>query len=137
MLFFCLFFFPASPSSSDNMCDFDHGLCGWTLDSSAPLLWSTHRHGERIWSHSLKGQTLIAKIHKIDSRLPFWRVAACRRRKGQYQNLDCRIKIQDGHRYKSITRPPLSFEENMLQDEVSSQQNRASCLPNIQLSVLM
>ncbi|XP_037552357.1 neuropilin-2a [Nematolebias whitei] len=34
----------ASTSSSDNMCDFDHGLCGWTLDSSAPLLWSMHRH---------------------------------------------------------------------------------------------
>ncbi|XP_029030483.1 neuropilin-2a isoform X1 [Betta splendens] len=25
-------------------CDFDHGLCGWTHDPSAPLYWSLHSH---------------------------------------------------------------------------------------------
>lgn len=28
------------------VCDFDHGLCGWTHDPNAPLLWSLHSHGE-------------------------------------------------------------------------------------------
>uniref|UniRef100_A0A3P8VNH0 Neuropilin n=1 Tax=Cynoglossus semilaevis TaxID=244447 RepID=A0A3P8VNH0_CYNSE len=27
-------------------CDFDHGLCGWTHDPTAPLFWSLHSHGE-------------------------------------------------------------------------------------------
>ncbi|XP_035006041.1 neuropilin-2a isoform X3 [Hippoglossus stenolepis] len=31
-------------SSSDSVCDFDHGLCGWTHDSNAPLFWSLHSH---------------------------------------------------------------------------------------------
>uniref|UniRef100_H2TEY0 Neuropilin n=1 Tax=Takifugu rubripes TaxID=31033 RepID=H2TEY0_TAKRU len=26
--------------SSDGVCDFDHGLCGWTHDPNAPLFWS-------------------------------------------------------------------------------------------------
>uniref|UniRef100_A0A8C4H7J5 Neuropilin n=1 Tax=Dicentrarchus labrax TaxID=13489 RepID=A0A8C4H7J5_DICLA len=43
--------FPSSPLStstvatsppSDSVCDFDHGLCGWTHDPNAPLLWSLH-----------------------------------------------------------------------------------------------
>uniref|UniRef100_A0A671WWB0 Neuropilin n=1 Tax=Sparus aurata TaxID=8175 RepID=A0A671WWB0_SPAAU len=38
---------PAATSPpSDSVCDFDHGLCGWTHDSNAPLLWSLHSHGE-------------------------------------------------------------------------------------------
>uniref|UniRef100_A0A671WP77 Neuropilin n=1 Tax=Sparus aurata TaxID=8175 RepID=A0A671WP77_SPAAU len=43
-----LFFrcFPATSPPSDSVCDFDHGLCGWTHDSNAPLLWSLHSHGE-------------------------------------------------------------------------------------------
>ncbi|KAL7369769.1 hypothetical protein ABVT39_008241 [Epinephelus coioides] len=36
---------PGAPSSpSDSLCDFDHGLCGWTHDPNAPLLWSLHSH---------------------------------------------------------------------------------------------
>uniref|UniRef100_A0A3Q3JBA5 Neuropilin n=1 Tax=Monopterus albus TaxID=43700 RepID=A0A3Q3JBA5_MONAL len=31
---------------SDSVCDFDHGLCGWTHDPNAPLFWSLHSHGE-------------------------------------------------------------------------------------------
>ncbi|KAM4601578.1 neuropilin-2-like isoform 2-T2 [Polymixia lowei] len=34
----------ASSSPSDGVCDFDHGLCGWTHDPNAPLLWSLHNH---------------------------------------------------------------------------------------------
>ncbi|XP_075951169.1 neuropilin-2a isoform X3 [Anarhichas minor] len=34
----------ATSSSSDSVCDFDHGLCGWTHDPNAPLLWSLHSH---------------------------------------------------------------------------------------------
>ncbi|KAM3857192.1 neuropilin-2a [Diretmus argenteus] len=34
----------ASPSPSGVVCDFDHGLCGWTHDPNAPLLWSLHNH---------------------------------------------------------------------------------------------
>uniref|UniRef100_A0AAQ5XLJ8 Neuropilin n=1 Tax=Amphiprion ocellaris TaxID=80972 RepID=A0AAQ5XLJ8_AMPOC len=30
--------------SSDSLCDFDHGLCGWTHDPNAPLFWSLHSH---------------------------------------------------------------------------------------------
>nr|XP_020447797.1 neuropilin-2 [Monopterus albus] len=29
---------------SDSVCDFDHGLCGWTHDPNAPLFWSLHSH---------------------------------------------------------------------------------------------
>ncbi|KAF3857212.1 hypothetical protein F7725_009071 [Dissostichus mawsoni] len=29
---------------SDSICDFDQGLCGWTHDPNAPLLWTLHRH---------------------------------------------------------------------------------------------
>ncbi|XP_077576681.1 neuropilin-2a isoform X1 [Stigmatopora nigra] len=32
------------PSPTDGACDFEHGLCGWTHDSGAPLLWSLHNH---------------------------------------------------------------------------------------------
>ncbi|XP_056286983.1 neuropilin-2a isoform X2 [Pseudoliparis swirei] len=31
-------------ASSDSVCDFDHGLCGWTHDPNYPLLWSLHSH---------------------------------------------------------------------------------------------
>ncbi|XP_049609803.1 neuropilin-2 isoform X1 [Syngnathus scovelli] len=34
----------ASPSPTDGVCDFEHGLCGWMHDPSAPLLWSLHSH---------------------------------------------------------------------------------------------
>ncbi|XP_030265595.1 neuropilin-2a isoform X3 [Sparus aurata] len=34
----------ATSPPSDSVCDFDHGLCGWTHDSNAPLLWSLHSH---------------------------------------------------------------------------------------------
>ncbi|XP_061654798.1 neuropilin-2a isoform X3 [Phyllopteryx taeniolatus] len=34
----------ATPPPADGMCDFEHGLCGWTHDPSAPLLWSMHSH---------------------------------------------------------------------------------------------
>ncbi|CAG06692.1 unnamed protein product, partial [Tetraodon nigroviridis] len=34
----------ATSPSSDSVCDFDHGLCGWTHDPNAPLLWSLHSH---------------------------------------------------------------------------------------------
>lgn len=30
---------------SDSICDFDQGLCGWTHDRNAPLLWTLHSHG--------------------------------------------------------------------------------------------
>uniref|UniRef100_A0AAQ4RCE3 Neuropilin n=1 Tax=Gasterosteus aculeatus aculeatus TaxID=481459 RepID=A0AAQ4RCE3_GASAC len=33
----------ASPSP-ESACDFDHGLCGWTHDPNAPVLWSLHSH---------------------------------------------------------------------------------------------
>lgn len=33
----------ASPST-EGMCDFDHGMCGWMIDPSAPLVWSFHSH---------------------------------------------------------------------------------------------
>ncbi|XP_054626233.1 neuropilin-2a isoform X2 [Dunckerocampus dactyliophorus] len=40
--------FPASTVATsppaDGVCDFEHGLCGWTHDPSAPLLWSLHSH---------------------------------------------------------------------------------------------
>uniref|UniRef100_A0A8C6PVE6 Neuropilin n=1 Tax=Nothobranchius furzeri TaxID=105023 RepID=A0A8C6PVE6_NOTFU len=39
-------YLPSTSPSPDGVCDFDQSLCGWTLDSSAPLLWSMHRHGE-------------------------------------------------------------------------------------------
>ncbi|XP_026157657.1 neuropilin-2a isoform X2 [Mastacembelus armatus] len=32
----------ATTPPSDSVCDFDHGLCGWTHDSNAPLYWSLH-----------------------------------------------------------------------------------------------
>ncbi|XP_051284189.1 neuropilin-2a isoform X2 [Dicentrarchus labrax] len=32
----------ATSPPSDSVCDFDHGLCGWTHDPNAPLLWSLH-----------------------------------------------------------------------------------------------
>uniref|UniRef100_A0A8C2ZWJ4 Neuropilin n=1 Tax=Cyclopterus lumpus TaxID=8103 RepID=A0A8C2ZWJ4_CYCLU len=35
-------------ASSDSVCDFDHGLCGWTHDPNTPLLWSLHSHGESL-----------------------------------------------------------------------------------------
>ncbi|XP_041637566.1 neuropilin-2a isoform X2 [Cheilinus undulatus] len=34
----------ATAPPSDSVCDFDHGLCGWTHDPNAPLLWSLHSH---------------------------------------------------------------------------------------------
>ncbi|XP_045912774.1 neuropilin-2a isoform X2 [Micropterus dolomieu] len=34
----------ATSPPSDSVCDFDHGLCGWTHDPIAPLLWSLHSH---------------------------------------------------------------------------------------------
>lgn len=36
----------ATSPPSDSVCDFDHGLCGWTHDPNAPLYWSLHSHGE-------------------------------------------------------------------------------------------
>uniref|UniRef100_A0A8C7YRW9 Neuropilin n=1 Tax=Oryzias sinensis TaxID=183150 RepID=A0A8C7YRW9_9TELE len=36
----------ASPPPSDSVCDFEHGLCGWTHDPNSPLLWSMHSQGE-------------------------------------------------------------------------------------------
>uniref|UniRef100_A0A667ZYX2 Neuropilin n=1 Tax=Myripristis murdjan TaxID=586833 RepID=A0A667ZYX2_9TELE len=39
----------ASPAPSDGVCDFDHGLCGWTHDPNAPLLWSLHNHGDYLY----------------------------------------------------------------------------------------
>uniref|UniRef100_A0A8C2ZVK8 Neuropilin n=1 Tax=Cyclopterus lumpus TaxID=8103 RepID=A0A8C2ZVK8_CYCLU len=38
----------ADTASSDSVCDFDHGLCGWTHDPNTPLLWSLHSHGESL-----------------------------------------------------------------------------------------
>ncbi|XP_054479791.1 neuropilin-2a isoform X2 [Anoplopoma fimbria] len=34
----------ATSTPSDIMCDFDHGLCGWTRDPNAPLFWTLHSH---------------------------------------------------------------------------------------------
>ncbi|XP_059183814.1 neuropilin-2a isoform X2 [Centropristis striata] len=34
----------ATSPPTDSVCDFDHGLCGWTHDPNAPLLWSLHSH---------------------------------------------------------------------------------------------
>nr|XP_020509579.1 neuropilin-2 isoform X2 [Labrus bergylta] len=34
----------ATSPPADTVCDFDHGLCGWTHDPNAPLLWSLHSH---------------------------------------------------------------------------------------------
>uniref|UniRef100_A0A8C6PT55 Neuropilin n=1 Tax=Nothobranchius furzeri TaxID=105023 RepID=A0A8C6PT55_NOTFU len=39
----------ATSPSPDGVCDFDQSLCGWTLDSSAPLLWSMHRHASSLF----------------------------------------------------------------------------------------
>uniref|UniRef100_A0A3B4VGH3 Neuropilin n=1 Tax=Seriola dumerili TaxID=41447 RepID=A0A3B4VGH3_SERDU len=36
----------ATSPLSDSVCDFDHGLCGWTHDRNAPLFWVLHSHGE-------------------------------------------------------------------------------------------
>uniref|UniRef100_A0A8C4H746 Neuropilin n=1 Tax=Dicentrarchus labrax TaxID=13489 RepID=A0A8C4H746_DICLA len=36
----------ATSPPSDSVCDFDHGLCGWTHDPNAPLLWSLHSNGK-------------------------------------------------------------------------------------------
>uniref|UniRef100_A0A674PQ82 Neuropilin n=1 Tax=Takifugu rubripes TaxID=31033 RepID=A0A674PQ82_TAKRU len=47
--------FSTSPSS-DGVCDFDHGLCGWTHDPNAPLFWSLYSHGE---SFSLVVQKIL------------------------------------------------------------------------------
>uniref|UniRef100_A0A3P8VQV0 Neuropilin n=1 Tax=Cynoglossus semilaevis TaxID=244447 RepID=A0A3P8VQV0_CYNSE len=41
----CPLKFSTSPAA-DSACDFDHGLCGWTHDPTAPLFWSLHSHGE-------------------------------------------------------------------------------------------
>uniref|UniRef100_A0A3Q3MYZ5 Neuropilin n=1 Tax=Mastacembelus armatus TaxID=205130 RepID=A0A3Q3MYZ5_9TELE len=38
--------FCSTTPPSDSVCDFDHGLCGWTHDSNAPLYWSLHSNGE-------------------------------------------------------------------------------------------
>uniref|UniRef100_A0A665XAS7 Neuropilin n=1 Tax=Echeneis naucrates TaxID=173247 RepID=A0A665XAS7_ECHNA len=35
--------------SPDSVCNFDHGLCGWTHDSNAPLFWALHRHGDNSY----------------------------------------------------------------------------------------
>uniref|UniRef100_A0A665XC31 Neuropilin n=1 Tax=Echeneis naucrates TaxID=173247 RepID=A0A665XC31_ECHNA len=40
--------FSTSPSP-DSVCNFDHGLCGWTHDSNAPLFWALHRHGDNSY----------------------------------------------------------------------------------------
>ncbi|KAK1876681.1 Neuropilin-1 [Dissostichus eleginoides] len=34
----------ATTFTTDSICDFDQGLCGWTHDPNAPLLWTLHRH---------------------------------------------------------------------------------------------
>uniref|UniRef100_A0A671WSL5 Neuropilin n=1 Tax=Sparus aurata TaxID=8175 RepID=A0A671WSL5_SPAAU len=54
-------FFPATSPPSDSVCDFDHGLCGWTHDSNAPLLWSLHSHGES--SSSVTGRFLNSYLY--------------------------------------------------------------------------
>ncbi|KAJ0009621.1 hypothetical protein NQD34_001323 [Periophthalmus magnuspinnatus] len=43
----CLLCFAAATAPSTNeVCDFDHGLCGWMHDPNAPLMWSLHSHGK-------------------------------------------------------------------------------------------
>ncbi|XP_069376715.1 neuropilin-2a isoform X2 [Paralichthys olivaceus] len=34
----------ANSPPSESVCDFEHGLCGWTNDPNAPLFWSLHSH---------------------------------------------------------------------------------------------
>ncbi|XP_034033288.1 neuropilin-2a isoform X2 [Thalassophryne amazonica] len=34
----------SSPPPLDDVCDFEHGLCGWTHDPNTPLPWSLHSH---------------------------------------------------------------------------------------------
>ncbi|XP_061745386.1 neuropilin-2a isoform X1 [Nerophis ophidion] len=57
--------FPASTvataPSADGVCDFERGLCGWTHDPSAPLLWSLH-------SHELNGHLYIEASPKTEQQ---------------------------------------------------------------------
>ncbi|XP_047211053.1 neuropilin-2a isoform X1 [Girardinichthys multiradiatus] len=55
----------ATAPSSIGVCDFDHGLCGWTHDPSAPLLWSLHRHALNSYLYldvSLKTEQQRARL---------------------------------------------------------------------------
>ncbi|CAL9698546.1 unnamed protein product [Knipowitschia caucasica] len=50
---------------ADGLCDFDHGLCGWSHDPSAPLIWSLHSHDLNSYLHleaSLKSQRQRARL---------------------------------------------------------------------------
>uniref|UniRef100_A0A3Q3JB60 Neuropilin n=1 Tax=Monopterus albus TaxID=43700 RepID=A0A3Q3JB60_MONAL len=48
-------------TTTDSVCDFDHGLCGWTHDPNAPLFWSLHSHGES--PHQLCGHFLNSYLY--------------------------------------------------------------------------
>uniref|UniRef100_A0A3P9L3A6 Neuropilin 2a n=1 Tax=Oryzias latipes TaxID=8090 RepID=A0A3P9L3A6_ORYLA len=53
----------SSPPPSDSVCDFEHGLCGWTHDPNSPLLWSMHSQGDYIYiDASLKTEQQRAKL---------------------------------------------------------------------------
>lgn len=50
---------------SDSVCDFDHGLCGWTHDPNAPLFWSLHSHEPNSYLYmdaSLKTEQQQARL---------------------------------------------------------------------------
>ncbi|XP_028281141.1 neuropilin-2a isoform X2 [Parambassis ranga] len=55
----------ATSPPADSVCDFDHGLCGWTHDPNAPLLWSLHSHELNSYLYmdaSLKTEQQQARI---------------------------------------------------------------------------
>ncbi|XP_072300308.1 neuropilin-2-like isoform X2 [Eucyclogobius newberryi] len=55
----------ATAPPTDGLCDFDHGLCGWMHDPSAPLMWSLHSHELNSYLHmdaSLKTQRQQARL---------------------------------------------------------------------------
>lgn len=56
----------ATSPSSDSVCDFDHGLCGWTHDPTAPLFWSLYSHGK---SFSLLPWKILHESALLSGRL--------------------------------------------------------------------
>ncbi|XP_035533443.1 neuropilin-2a isoform X2 [Morone saxatilis] len=55
----------ATSPPSDSVCDFDHGLCGWTHDPNAPLLWSLHSNEHTSYLYmdaSLKTEQQRARL---------------------------------------------------------------------------
>ncbi|XP_039997971.1 neuropilin-2a isoform X2 [Xiphias gladius] len=53
----------ATSAPSESVCDFDHGLCGWTHDPNAPLFWSLHELNSYLYMDaSLKTEQQRARL---------------------------------------------------------------------------